>query len=168
MYNVEKTVLNELFECREENLCTLTEYDKKRAFDTYSQSTFHEIIQKTIQLYNQFHLYSLLNNSVSPSSDSPQPIPLLSIDNETPDYPPLFSSEPNLSSSSSSTQSNLSSLKRPENLQSKESLDEESIPSKKPKEEVSKYNYMGVKHKQPMRRTYLIAYLNNAIEKKII
>lgn len=30
MYNVEKTVLNELFECREENLSTLTEYDKKR------------------------------------------------------------------------------------------------------------------------------------------
>ncbi len=30
MYNVEKTVLNELFECREENLCTLTETDKER------------------------------------------------------------------------------------------------------------------------------------------
>lgn len=30
MYNVEKTVLNELFECREENLCALTETDKER------------------------------------------------------------------------------------------------------------------------------------------
>ena len=30
MYNVDKTVLNELFECREENLCTLTETDKER------------------------------------------------------------------------------------------------------------------------------------------
>ncbi len=30
MYNVEKTVLNQLFECREENLCALTETDKAR------------------------------------------------------------------------------------------------------------------------------------------
>ena len=30
MYNVDKTVLNEVFECREENLCTLTETDKER------------------------------------------------------------------------------------------------------------------------------------------
>lgn len=30
MYNVEKTVLNELFECREENLCDLTETDKEK------------------------------------------------------------------------------------------------------------------------------------------
>lgn len=30
MYNVDKTVLNELFECREKNLCTLTETDKER------------------------------------------------------------------------------------------------------------------------------------------
>ena len=30
MYNIEKTVLNELFECREENLCALTETDKEK------------------------------------------------------------------------------------------------------------------------------------------
>lgn len=29
MYKQEKTVLSELFECREEELCALTEYDKK-------------------------------------------------------------------------------------------------------------------------------------------
>lgn len=30
MYNVDKTVLNELFQCREENICTLTERDKEK------------------------------------------------------------------------------------------------------------------------------------------
>ena len=48
MYNVNKTVLNELFECREENLCRLTETDKERIKRLVTKNDTYTILLEKI------------------------------------------------------------------------------------------------------------------------
>ena len=50
MYNVDKTVLNELFECREEKLCVITETDKKRLKELIKDNDTYQMLLANIDV----------------------------------------------------------------------------------------------------------------------
>ena len=57
MYNLnekgkEKSVLDELFECREENLCVITETDKKRLKELIKDNNTYQMLLALMKMKN--------------------------------------------------------------------------------------------------------------------